>query len=511
MDDFSAGNVPHMGLSAGLNIEQLLQTLANSECELKQQVRLFSAIIDALPNPTFVKDNDAVFIACNKAYEEAFGISREDFIGKTVLDLSYLPEATRLEFQRADQALLQQRGETREEIELAFASGPPKTVLYQRRTFELGEGLGGGMLGIIIDISQRKQAEDFECFRSRILEMLAGGSSLELTLQAIVQGVESLHPNMLCSILLADSEGRSLVDGVAPSLPDFYTEAVNGVPINFGVGSCGTAAFTGERVIVENIATHPYWAEFKDLAARAGLASCWSQPVHSSTASLLGTFAIYHRTPETPSDSEIELIEHIARLASIAIEKTHAESTIRQLAFYDPLTQLPNRRMLSDRLVEAMADSQASGSYAALMLLDLDKFKPLNDVYGHSVGDLLLVEVAERLVGSVRCMDLVARLGGDEFIVVLDNLDPDLSRAQSKAKAVAESIRDTLARPYALTLQQEGHMPKSITYQCSPSIGVAFFLGCTLSQEKILHRADQAMYKAKQSGGHAICQFDSCD
>lgn len=136
-------------LDSGTSIQQLLESLAQSERELKQQVRLFSAFLDALPNPIFVKDNDAVFIACNTAYEEAFGIAREAFVGRTVLDLDYLPELSRHAFQQADLKLLRERGETREEIKLAFVDGQTRTVLYQRKTFDLGNGRGG-MLGLIV-------------------------------------------------------------------------------------------------------------------------------------------------------------------------------------------------------------------------------------------------------------------------------------------------------------------------------------------------------------------------
>jgi diguanylate cyclase (GGDEF)-like protein/PAS domain S-box-containing protein len=169
----------------------------------------------------------------------------------------------------------------------------------------------------------------FEQFRSRTLELLMGDEPLPHVLEALVRGLEQVHPGMLCSILLVAPDGLHLVHGAAPSLPDFYSAAVNGIAIGMGAGSCGTSAFTGARVVVENIATHPYWAPYRELAARAGLGACWSQPIRAASGRLLGTFAIYHRTTHAPTEADFFIIEQSARLASIAIEKSLAAQKLR--------------------------------------------------------------------------------------------------------------------------------------------------------------------------------------
>lgn len=129
------------------------------------------------------------------------------------------------------------------------------------------------------DITERKQSEQREQTRNRVLQLLADGAPLATILDAIVRGVEQEYPAMLCSILLIDNEGKRLLTGAAPSLPDFYNDAINGIEIGIGAGSCGTAVFTGQRVIVEDIETHPYWASYKNLTSKAGLGACWSEPV----------------------------------------------------------------------------------------------------------------------------------------------------------------------------------------------------------------------------------------
>ena len=181
-----------------------------------------------------------------------------------------------------------------------------------------------------------------------------------------------------------------------------------------------------------------------------------------------------------------------------------AEKQIYNLAFFDALTQLPNRRLLSDRLGQTMAASKRSGQYGALLFLDLDNFKPLNDSYGHSVGDLLLIEVAHRISACVRETDTVARFGGDEFVVLLSELDRDESESTVQAGNVAEKIRISLSEPYVLNIQQEDKGMATVEHHCSSSIGIALFIDHEKRQEDILKWADLAMYQAKEDGRNLI-------
>jgi len=186
-----------------------------------------------------------------------------------------------------------------------------------------------------------------------------------------------------------------------------------------------------------------------------------------------------------------------------------AESRIRDLAFYDALTHLPNRRLLNDRLGQTIAASKRSGCYAAVMFLDLDNFKPLNDAYGHAVGDLLLVEVANRLKSCVRQMDTVARFGGDEFVVVLSELDENKSESILQTGNIAEKIRNIVAEPYTLTFQQEAGTGKTVTHRCTTSIGVIVFIGDEATPDDLIKLADKAMYQAKDTGRNSIRFIDS--
>lgn len=182
-----------------------------------------------------------------------------------------------------------------------------------------------------------------------------------------------------------------------------------------------------------------------------------------------------------------------------------SEAQIFNLAFYDPLTKLPNRRLLNDRLGQALAASKRSGFCGALMFLDLDNFKPLNDEYGHAVGDLLLQEVAKRLMQCVREADTIARFGGDEFIVMLGELSSFKSEASAQAIFIAEKIRQALSEPYYLIYSPSDTSEKlTVEHRCTSSIGMTLFKGDGSSSEDILKRADAAMYQAKESGRNTI-------
>ena len=191
-------------------------------------------------------------------------------------------------------------------------------------------------------------------------------------------------------------------------------------------------------------------------------------------------------------------------LCSDITERKQMEDQIHRLAFYDSLTTLPNRRLLSDRLQQSMAANKRSACFGALMFIDLDNFKPLNDAQGHELGDLLLIEVANRLKGCVREMDTVARFGGDEFVVMISELSKDREESTALVAAVAEKVRGALSRLYPLTIKCAGKPDSRIEHHCTASIGVALFVNHQASQDEIIKWADTAMYQAKKAGRNTI-------
>lgn len=188
-------------------------------------------------------------------------------------------------------------------------------------------------------------------------------------------------------------------------------------------------------------------------------------------------------------------------------ERKLAEAEIAKLAFYDTLTQLPNRRLFYERFNMAVAASKRSQKFGALLLLDLDNFKSLNDKQGHAAGDLLLCEAARRVKNSIREVDTVARFGGDEFLILLSDLNEDKAEATVSAKKVAEKIRKDLFKPYLLSVIQADGQNITIEHQSTGSIGVTLFISNEITVEGVLRNADIAMYQAKNNGGDQISSY----
>lgn len=210
---------------------------------------------------------------------------------------------------------------------------------------------------------------------------------------------------------------------------------------------------------------------------------------------------------EVISRAEVDANGHVVGYHGITreiTERKRLEDQVRKLAFFDPLTKLANRRLLDDRLSQLLAASKRSTWLGALMFLDLDNFKPLNDLHGHAVGDLLLVEVARRLLACVRQMDTVARFGGDEFVVLLGELSIESALAVQQACAVAEKIRERLAEPYTLPALQEDGTTHMVVHHCTATIGLVVFDGKNAQQSEVVEAADTAMYQAKEAGRNRV-------
>ncbi len=574
-------------------------------------------------------------------------------------------------------------------------------------------------------------------YRNRVLEMLVAGVPLGDILDTLVRGLELQRPGALCSLMLLDSARQHFTQVISHSLPDYYREALLGLAIGPSQGCCGTAAYRGERVVVQDIASDAQWVDFAALAARAGLVACWSQPVQSVNGQVLGTFAIYYREQRAPDAADLQLIQQCAALACIAIERdgearklrdsetryrtlvewspdpvlvhhlgtilyanpaalkafgasdasalvgrqtsslvhphflaqqtarmqalldgvpiepmaqsrflrldgtpfevevqgtpivyegqsaihvvlrditqrklaqdrlqlaasvfsfaregvlitdadtrivdvnqafTHITGYTREevlglqarifrlgkhsegyfehlwrdlkahghwsgeiwskrknresyaemvtisavldaqgavcnyvvvlvditpmktyqkqledLAHFDALTHLPNRLLLADRLHQAMSQTQRRKQTLAVVFLDLDGFKAVNDHYGHGVGDELLIMVSQRMKGALRDGDTLARIGGDEFVAVL----VDLHQSED-AEPVLERLLQAAAEPVAVALAQGDAL-----LQVSASMGIAVYPRDGTHADLLLRRADQSMYQAKQAG-----------
>lgn len=335
--------------------------------------------------------------------------------------------------------------------------------------------------------------DEISQLRNNILESIATANKLSKILTQVVHSIENELPGSICSILLLDKSGKHLVMGAAPSLPDFYIDALDGIEIGPQIGSCGTTAYTGKRVIVTDITSHPYWGSWKDLASKAEIAACWSEPIISNQGNVLGTFSIYKRKTSTPNNAEFKLIEQFTNITRIAIEREKADQLIWQQANYDSLTSLPNRNLLHEHLKSAIDNAQRVKQQLVVAMLDLDKFKDVNDSLGHEAGDHVLIECSKRIKNCIRKNDIAARLGGDEFIIVFlgTTLPEDIDN-------IGQKLISALAQPYVI---QEKNV------YCSASIGIAFYPDDATDIDTLLRNADQAMHRAKTRGRNNVDYF----
>jgi diguanylate cyclase (GGDEF)-like protein len=203
-----------------------------------------------------------------------------------------------------------------------------------------------------------------------------------------------------------------------------------------------------------------------------------------------------------------KLIDGFNRVMRVSTAREKAlresENQIRQLAFHDALTQLPNRRLMIDRLEQAILAGKRTGKYCAFMFIDMDNFKPLNDTYGHETGDQMLLQAAQRLTACVRAIDTVARFGGDEFVVLISDLASDHADSERRASEIAEKIRGSMSEPYRLRVAHGTDASAVVSHVSTASIGVALFKGGELGVDDVLHRADTAMYQAKVNGRNLV-------
>ena len=488
-------------------------------------------------------------------------------------------------------------------------------ILFALFMIALANRMHRSLTQMIVERFERQLAQQREKARNQVLELLAKAAPLNDILDCIALGLEKEDPTIRCSILLIDDNGRRLSTGAAPSLPEFYNDAIDGLEIGPEVGSCGASAFTRKRMIVEDVARHPFWERFRDLATKAGIGSAWSEPVFAASGRLLGTFAVYRSVPQTPTSRELSTLTQAANLAGIAIErnkteealqlaamvyqnsseammitdednrivainpaftqttgyqkdevigqnpkilnsghqkptfyqslwrelartgrwqgeiwnrrkngeefpewltintihdaggrvhrrvalfsdvteKKKADSLIWTQANYDSLTELPNRRLFFDRLEHGIKRAQRDSIHLALLYIDLDRFKEVNDTLGHHMGDELLLEASRRIKACVRNSDTVARLGGDEFTAILNEF-----RDVTIVGRIAQAIITSLGQPYQLGDEQAF---------LSASIGITVYPEDGARTDVLLQNADQAMFAAKQNGRNRFNYF----
>ena len=415
-------------------------------------------LIHTIPDMVWLKDAAGTYLACNSAFERHFGVSAPDIIGKTDADFNGNDMARLLGW--TDKLILQsgRSASFEEEMTTAISAGLSSFEII-KAPMRNAAGEVTGLFGMGRDITRRKRAEGLLRDTSEQFELAIISAELGMWAQSFAQTqAYNMDARARAMLGLADEafeESSSWTDRVHP---DDLPAAIGEMKRHLGNH---TSFFEAE-----------YRAQHKD--GRWIWLSSRGKVVQTST---LG-----------------EPLRMVGTLMDITARKK-AEEAIRQMAFQDVLTGLPNRRMLMDRLNQALTASARHKRCGALLFLDLDKFKQLNDTLGHDVGDQLLQQVAARIQKSVRAIDTVARIGGDEFVVLIAELSDNAVNSQLLAAQVGQKILAALNEPYLLG---DHH------YLSTPSIGATLFAGLSHTPSAVLKQADVAMYQAKATGRNTL-------
>ncbi|WP_426230480.1 sensor domain-containing protein [Pararhizobium sp. DWP3-4] len=448
--------------------------------------QLLRAMIDQVPDYLFVKDLDGRFVMVNQAVVHIHGFDTpEQLIGKNDFDLHDAGSAAI--FFDIEQNVIHSTHAMidMEELVVDANTGAKKWLSTTKVPMRNENNVVVGLVGISRDITARKKDDFLRDEQAAVLEMIALNLPLEAILDRLVLLMESQLEGILGAISLVDESGKYLRHGAAPTLPMAYCRAFDGNEIGSGIGA--TFAPHRESVVTSDIADDPLWTDLRNLALRPNLRSCWSSPILSHHGAVLGTLAMYSDVARHPGTTEKNLLQMTTRIAAIAIERQHAEDRISFMAHHDMLTGLPNRSLLTDRLTQAMLQTERHNPWVSVVFVDLDNFKLVNDSLGHNVGDKVLKTVAQRMLDCVRSTDAVVRLGGDEFIILLT----DMPANTDAISASLHQIKMAIAEPISINDQ---------VLHVTCSMGVATFPHDGTEAEMLIANADAAMYKAKDAG-----------
>ncbi|CAN7617002.1 EAL domain-containing protein [Rhizobium sp. LjRoot254] len=474
--------------------EEITDKVANAA--LANERLSLQHLIDTVPDYLWVKDLECRFVVANKALAADCGRTPAEMIGLSDADF-HSPDLAKSFRERELAILATEIPMIDREESILDTTGACKWFASTKMPLRDENNVVFGLIGIARDITERKRSEMLSKGQAKVLEMIATAAPLQDILTELIHLVEGQLTGIIGSVLLLDADGLHLRHGAAPSLHPAYIEAINGVRVGPNVGSCGTAVYRRESVIVADTQTDPLWADYRDLASTFGYRACWSEPIISHTGPVLGTFAMYSETIRRPTDSERALVEVATRIAGIAIERKLAEERIQYIATHDVLTNLPNRTVLSDRVSQALDRAASRDESVSVMFIDLDRFKLVNDSLGHEAGDELLQIVAARMQQHVQTSDSVVRIGGDEFVILL----PDRPKETNTIATTCQRIIDAISAP----IHVGGH---ELRVTCS--IGIANYPADGTDTRTLLANADAAMYQAKAIGRDNF-QFYSSD
>lgn len=421
------------------------------------------------------------FLRVNRKLCQMTGYSADELLGMTFSQISH-PDDVAQSFQLNSKLA---RGEIDEfTIDKRYIRKDGQVIWVSLNAAAI-RGADGRMLrsvATIQDVTDRKRAEWIESDRRQVLEMVAQNMPLPGVLDRLAGAVERQVEGFAAFMMVRDGA----IGLHAPNLPDDWRAALTAHLLSLAAELSSNTWESPDRCGVTEIASNPAWQSKRESAARLGLQSCWTVTIQSNDGSSLGALTVFSRQSRGPTTRELQMLQMAASLATICVEHHNTASALAYSVRHDLLTGMPNRICFEDRLETAMQRARRNGSLVALFFLDIDRFKNVNDTFGHEAGDELLQQFAMRVAAQVREVDTVARMGGDEFALIL----PDISKPQD-ALTVAERIVGCLAEPIPVAGRD---------LIVTSSVGIALYPRDAEDSAGLQRRADEEMYRAKRLG-----------
>jgi diguanylate cyclase (GGDEF)-like protein/PAS domain S-box-containing protein len=470
-------------------IGRLVSESAHAREILGESEARFRALVQHAADVIMVITADGTIAYVSPAVDRMFGQSAEALLGLRFIEL--LEPDAKANARGLGTELLD-HPDRLVSNEFSVGEGASARWIEGTWTNQLAEPAVRGFVGNLRDITERKRIEALTEAETAVLELILSGAPVPETLTTLLLAVEAFVPDSAGSVRLLDPDTCELVSIAAPNLPaDFVREVGRHVTVtDFEETSSGSG-----RLVLRDVASLGERTEFAALCLEHGLRGVWTVPIHDpEDAEFLGSLALYLHSVRDPLPTELALLERARDLVALAVDRAEHARQLDHLALHDTLTGLPNRALAQDRLEHAVARLADTDAMVAVLFVDLDRFKLVNDGLGHETGDELLVAVSRRLSDTVRRQDTVARFGGDEFVVLCEDL-----RDERHAEELAERAARAFAEPFVLQ-----HAEVTV----SASIGIAVTHRSSDRAGALLRDADAAMYRAKRRGGARHELFD---
>lgn len=449
--------------------------------------------LDDIGTSVMISDARANLIFANDRFKDLMGLQRhDDLCGRALSEIC--PELNdELSHNQALPAgtAAHEKAIKRQRLIYDHAHHPiwvslSTTRLIDRRT---------GEVRFVTSLNDITYTKLHDGLHDKVLEALIQDRPVSYILTLLCNEVEQLLGGIHMSILRVEGDGI-LRHMAAPSLPETYCQAIDGAPIGPQAGSCGTAAWRKRPTLVTDIATDPLWDDYRQLILPLGYTSCWSTPIIGKDGNVSGTFAFYAREALPQTAFMQHMVNICTRLCTLALEKRDFEDRIAYLAHNDALTGLSNRAFFQTRLFEEAQRAVEQDTSLALHMIDLDRFKEINDTLGHPVGDEVLCLVAETLKAYAAPGDVIARLGGDEFVMLQSGIT-DISQAEQRAEALVSAVHAGIGDRLMGTGTHAGG-----------SLGFALFPQDADDMDMLVRHADMALYQSKSDGKGVWRAFD---